>query len=147
MSPRFLEDLRADETWQTGTLTVDEAMLREFAHCFDPQPMHTDPVAAEQSFFGELVGSGWHAACLTMRLVVESKPLGSTPLIGVEVSRIRFHKPLKPGMMLSATGTVLETRPLNSRPGHGIAQVGIETREGKSPLLSMQWTLLVPQRP
>lgn len=147
MTARFLEDLTIGEVWRTGSLTVDEAAIRAFAGQYDPQPMHTDPEAAAGGFFGRLIGSGWQTACLTMRLVVESRPLGGTPLIGMEVGPIRFHTALLPGMSLTAAGTVTAARPLNSRPGYGIAQVMIETaHDGHAPLLSMEWKLLVPRR-
>jgi acyl dehydratase len=58
--------------------------------------MHVDEVAAQEGFFGKLVASGWHALALTMRLVVETQPFGDAPLIGAELGKIRFTKPIPP---------------------------------------------------
>src|SRR3712207_7132571 len=47
---------------------------------FDPQPFHMDEIAAKESFVGALIGSGWHTACINMRLVAEGKILDSTSI-------------------------------------------------------------------
>ena len=91
----------ADPTSLTVGETVTSASMRltrdaaiNFAKEFDPQPMHLDDTAAKASFFGTLVASGWHALALTMRLAVETRPFGDQPLIGAEISQIRFTRPI-----------------------------------------------------
>jgi len=37
----------------------------DFARRFDPQPCHTDPVAAKRSVFGGLIASAWYTPLMT----------------------------------------------------------------------------------
>jgi acyl dehydratase len=94
-------------TFGTARLTADKVI--DFAAEFDPQPMHTDPEAARSTFFKGLVASGWHVLALTMRLIVEAKPLGNIPLIGVEISNIYFRRPVPPDAVLAVRITLDRT--------------------------------------
>lgn len=51
---------------------VEAEQIVAFATQFDPQPFHTDAVAAAASPFGTLIASGWHTASITMKLLVGS---------------------------------------------------------------------------
>src|SRR5476649_2035849 len=83
-SPRYFEDVAVGERTRTGSYTFERNSIVEFARLYDPQPMHLDEEAAKASFFGRLVASGWQTLGVTMRLMVEAKPLGTTPLIGLQ---------------------------------------------------------------
>ena len=66
----YWEDFTPGETVEIGRHTFTEQEMIEFARQFDPQPFHTDPEAAQQSFFGGLIASGWHTCAIAMRLMV-----------------------------------------------------------------------------
>jgi acyl dehydratase len=132
MTPLYLEDLAPGMTLQGGPITVSEADAVGFARTFDPQPFHTDPVAARSSMFGEMILSGWHTAALSMRMLVDS-PLAQVAngLVGIEVKHMRWPRPALPGDTLTLTVEVLETRLSRSRPGWGTAHFRWTTRNGK----------------
>ena len=67
----FLEDLRVGQRFSSGSHTLDEAQIKEFAAQFDPQPFHLDGETAKGTLFGGLAASGWHTAAITMKLLVE----------------------------------------------------------------------------
>ena len=67
----YWEDFKAGDRIEMGRHTFTEAEIIDFARQFDPQPFHTDPQAAKQSFFGGLVASGWHTCSVGMRLSVD----------------------------------------------------------------------------
>jgi acyl dehydratase len=127
--PLYLEDLTPGMTLQGGPITVSEADAIGFARSFDPQPFHTDPVAARSSMFGELILSGWHTAALSMRMLTDS-PLSKVAngLVGIEVRKLRWPRPARPGDTLTLTVEVLETRVSQSRPGWGTALLRWTTR-------------------
>ena len=129
MAVLYLEDLTPGMTVQSGPLTVTEAEAIAFARQFDPQPFHTDPVAAKDSLFGELVLSGWHTGALSMRMLLDT-PLGSIAngLVGIEVRKMRMPRPARPGDTLTVTAQVVETRPSATRPGWGTALLRVTTR-------------------
>ena len=92
MSAFTLRDLRIGQAFETGSLVISREDIVAFAASFDPQPMHLDEAAAEQTLFGRLVASGWHVAALTMRLMVQARPFGATPLIGAEIEPYTTYK-------------------------------------------------------
>ena len=122
-APFYFEDLTAGLTFRTGTQTLDAEAIKAFARQYDPQPFHTDPVAAKDSFFGELVASGWHTMAATMRLLVdgEFKPAGG--VIGGGVDEFRWPIPVRPGDTLTVVSEVVESRPSKSRPEIGMVRV------------------------
>lgn len=145
--PLYLEDIAVGDRTQTGEIPVTRDMITTFAADYDPQPMHIDEVSARSTLFGELVGSGWQTLAITMRLLVDARLLGSTPIVGAEFRAIRFHAPVRPGDRLRATAEVLATRRSKSRPDRGFMDLSVRTENqcGHS-LVTQTWTLVVPTR-
>jgi acyl dehydratase len=142
----YFEDLTLGATYTSHKRTLGLEEQLAFARDWDPQPMHLDAEAAQTSPFGKLVGSGWHTLCTTIRLMVEAKPFGDTPLLGMQVDDIRFHKPLLAGMTLHAVGEVVGLRP-SSKGGRGYVQFRVTTYADGEVIATQQWTMLVPGRP
>src|SRR5580704_12033911 len=107
----YLDDMQVGQRFTSGTYLVDEAQIIAFAKQFDPQPFHTDPEAAKNSFFEGLVASGWHTAAIT----------GG----GGEIS---WPKPTRPGSILHVESEVLELKQSKSRPDRGMAIIRNETK-------------------
>ena len=103
------------------TLVSREAVLA-FAGAFDPQPFHLDDAAAEASLFGRLSASGWHTCAMAMRMMCDDYLLESSSLGSPGIDELRWLKPVYPGDTLSVRLAVLETRPMNSRPGVGLVR-------------------------
>ncbi len=117
-APVFLEDLSVGDEFRSGEYQLDEDQIVAFAREFDPQPFHTDGEAAQQTFFQGLAASGWHTAAITMKLLVQSVPLGGG-LIGAGGS-LEWPRPTRPGDTLRAHCRVLEIKPSRSKPDRGI---------------------------
>jgi acyl dehydratase len=147
LAARHLEDFAAGDRIRTGSIHISEAMSLEFARMYDPQPIHLDAEAPRDSMFGGLVTSGWQTLALTMRLIADAKPLGATPMIGIEVQNLRFLHPVRPGDTLTVEAEVLGSRRSESRPGRGFLDVAVTTRnQDGHPVVTQRWTLLVPTR-
>lgn len=145
--PLYLEDIQVGDLVETKKLTVTRDMIIAFAEQYDPQPMHLDEKAAYDTIFGELVGSGWQTLALTMRLLVDARLLGGTPLIGAELKNIRLHAPLSPGDTLQASAEVTAIRPSKSRPDRGLIDLKVTTRNAEGMTLASQnWSLVMPCR-
>ena len=145
--PVTLADLRPGQQFETGSLVLGRDELVAFAAAFDPQPMHLDEVAAGRTRFDRLIASGWQVAALTMRLMVEARPFGTTPLIGAEVESLRFRRPVLPGTRLRCRATVTGIE-AGARPGQGYARLAVETldADGGEVLLVQRWKMLLPDR-
>ena len=142
----YLDDLRVGQRFTTGEYELDEERAVAFARDWDPQPFHTDPDAAADSFFGELVASGWHTAAITMRLAVQGLPIAGG-LIGAG-GEISWPAPTRPGAVLHVEAEVLEVRPSRSRPDRGMAVVRMETVDREGAVAQVfTVTMVVPRRP
>ena len=149
MPPLYLEDLTPGMTVSAGPLTVSEEEAIAFARQFDPQPFHTDPLAARQSMFGELVVSGWHTAALSMKMLTDcALNKIANGLVGIEIRHMRWPRPTRPGDTLTFTVEVLETKKSRSRPGWGTAVLRWITRNQRGePVLEMENVAWVATRP
>lgn len=144
---RYLEDLVPGQGFGSPSYTVTAEDIKSFATAWDPQPFHLDEDAAKDSFFEGLAASGWHTAAATMRLIVTSEmtlPLG---VIGTGLDSLTWHRPVRPGDVLTVRIEVLETREMRSRPGLGLAKLRVVTLDGDGKAVqTLQTSLLVPTR-
>lgn len=140
-----LEDLAPGQTFRSESHTIDATQIKAFASQFDPQPFHLDEELAKQSFFGELVASGWHVAAITMRLLVECTPIAGG-LVGAG-GDIRWLRPTRPGDTLQVDNEVVEIKASNSRTDRGTVTMRSTTRnqDGKSVMVMIS-SLVVPTR-
>jgi len=115
----FFEDLQVGESFMSGSYEMTQERILSFASEFDPQPFHTDPDAAQRTFFAGLAASGWHTSAVTMRLLVESVPVAGG-LIGAG-SEITWPRAVRPGDLLRVTTTIKELAASKSKPDRGFA--------------------------
>ena len=128
---KFFEDIRVGESSDIGRHTFTAEEIKAFAARFDPQPFHLDEAAGARSQFGALCASGWHTACVWMRLMIKYRrredeerrargeavaQLGPSP----GFRDLKWLKPVRAGDTIAYATEVVEMRPLNSRPGWGI---------------------------
>ncbi len=148
MTPRYLEDFAAGQTFGSGRVTVETAQIKTFAAEFDPQPFHLDEEAARGTIFRGLAASGWHTAALTMRLLVQGELEPAGGIVGAGFDELRWPRPVRPGDELRVESEVLELRPSRSRPGQGLIKVRTTTlnQDGEAVQIAVG-TLVVPRRP
>lgn len=141
------EDLRVGDRFNTAEHTVTAEEIITFARQYDPQPFHTDPTAAKDSLFGELVASGWHTAALSMNLMVRGEMGLDGGVIGNTVESLRWPRPVRPGDRLRVVMEVMALDPEPSRTGRGKLKLGCRTlnQDGKA-VQEMTANLLVARR-
>jgi acyl dehydratase len=142
--PLWWEDFQVGDTSELGTHTFTEAEIIEFARQFDPQPFHTDPVAARNSIYGGLIASGWHTCAVGMRLMCDSYINRTVSMGSPGVDSVRWLRPVRPGDTLTYRRTVLEARPSNSRPEAGLVRSRWEAlnQNGEVVLTMEGWGML-----
>lgn len=123
---RYFEDYIPGSVHCFGSISVDEDEIIRFAHRYDPQVMHTDPVAARQNMYGGLIASGWQTAGLMMNLYANHYLSKVASLGSPGVDELRWLKPVRPGDTLSIRVTVVEATPSRSKPDRGIVRSFIE---------------------
>lgn len=116
----YLEDLAVGAQFRSGSYTMTEDEIKQFARQYDPQVFHLDDAKARDTLFGGLAASGWHTAAVAMRLLVEGGLPLASGLIGAG-TELRWPRPVRPGDTLTVQTTVLEILPSRSKPDRGIA--------------------------
>ena len=142
---RYFEDFAEGQVIELGTIPVlSEDDIIAFARQYDPQPFHTDPVAAKDTIYGGLIASGWQTALLTMRLMVDEL-LSQTAAQGSPgVENIRFLKPVRAGDRLRGRYTVLVAEPSAKKPTRGkiLGRTELLDDEGAVVYSMDGWTLI-----
>lgn len=143
----FLDDLTVGQCWHGGPIHVTEDDIIRFAAEYDPQPMHTDPVAAAQGRFGGIIASGWHVASLVMRDFVDKAPFGTTPMLGLKVDDLTWRSPVRPGDTLSARREIVAITPSASKPDRGVVTIRmIATKQDGTEVMSFLNLIQLPTR-
>ena len=140
----YLEDLKVGQHFKTGSHALTEAEIIAFARQYDPQPFHTDPIAAKDTFFGGLAFRAGRRAAISMRLQVESGP----QLAGGMIShrRTQLAPAHKAGRYyLTVESEILEVTPSRSG-GQGFVPSKAETVNQKGALLQVQTSKLLVWR-
>lgn len=147
-TPRYFEDFVIGEQFESENLTVTEADIITFALQFDPQPFHTDPVAAINTALHGLAASGWHTAAMTMKLFVASGPKPVGGLIGAGVEQLEWPIPVRPGDTLHVQWEAIALRELRTKPMNAIATMQCSTFNQHGEIVqSFRPKLFVPKRP
>lgn len=122
---RYYEDLTVGATSKgTATYLVTEEEIVEVGRRWDPQPFHTDPVAAAASPFGGLVASSVHLFAMAIAVGVKGDPTAAVSSLGFEA--MVNHAPARPGDVLRTRTTVQARRLSRSRPGLGVVETLVE---------------------
>jgi acyl dehydratase len=141
----YFETIAVGDSDSFGAYEVTREEITTFAGQYDPQPIHTDPEAAEASMFGGLVASGWHTAAMTMRLLVDHKLTDSGALGALGIDSLRWPEPVRPGDTLSVRTEVLAKAPFDEDRGR--VDIEVETvTDGGEVVLSMVGKVLWRRR-
>lgn len=120
MPKYFYEDFPLGDVREVEGPTLTEAEIIGFASQFDPQYFHTDPARAKDSPYGGLIASGFHTACLCLRLVCDSYLLDTANLGSPGMRELKWTAPVRPGDSLRLRVTVIEASPSRSKPDRGV---------------------------
>ena len=116
----WYEDFTPGREFAHAPRAVTAEEIIEFAREFDPQPFHLSEEAGKASILGGLCASGWHTCSITMRQFYDSilQHTASEGAPGIDVCE--WRRPLMAGDSVSGTTTVVDRRPMRSRPGIGL---------------------------
>jgi len=114
---RYLEDFQVGQTFELGEFTLTAEDIIAFGERYDPQSFHLSDDA--DGPFGGLIASGWQTGSNCQHLLV-TKLLGDSASLGSPgVERIRFLKPVRPGVSYAARFKVQEVTPSKRREDRG----------------------------
>jgi acyl dehydratase len=143
----YFDDFVLGATTRTGSVTMTEADMIAFAKQFDPQLMHTDPIAAME-ITGGLIASGWHTASISMRLMLDARSKPTPPgTLGLGVEQMKWRVQVRPGDVLDALIKVVALRDSASKPGFGIVTTEMATfnQRGQT-VLELRTSAIFPKK-
>lgn len=142
------EDFEVGETTELGSHRITEAEILAFARQYDPQPFHTDPVAARASLYGGLIASGWHTGAMLMRMVCDSAIPGHATNGAIGFDDLKWLKPVRPGDVLSVENVVVEKIESRSRRDIGVVKIAgrVLSQTGEA-VMSLTSLVLYRRRP
>jgi acyl dehydratase len=144
---RSFEDFMVGEIMMVGTVEVTAKDIRSFAERFDPQPMHLDDNAEQNTVVSGLFASGLHTVCLHMRLFADGVLRDSTSMGSPGVEEVRYLAPVRAGDSLTLRVEVVGARASRSRPEMGLVVLRSQMINARSvPALEMTATLMLGRR-
>lgn len=145
---RWFEDYEAGSVHRYGWLSLTEQEIVDFAHRYDPQPFHTDPVAAAEGPLGTHMASGWQTCALLMRLFADHYLSRCASLTSPGVDELRWTAPVRPGDRLALEVRTIETRRSRTKPDRGLVRSGCElATEGGVVVLTLSAMNILAVRP
>jgi len=141
------EDFTDGEVIEGDPITVSRDEIVAFARQFDPQAVHLDEEAAEQTFIGTLIASGWHTACLGMRLLQRDAFRGHSSMGSPGIEELRWLRPVMPGHRLRARIVVDGTRASASKPDRGFVRFTMTLLDqSDQKVMTQAFTVMVARR-
>jgi acyl dehydratase len=147
MAPRAYEDFSVGEVVEAGPHLVTAEDIRSFAARFDPQPMHLDASAAQNTVVDGLYASGMHTVCIHMRLLVDGFLRDTRSMGSPGVEEVRYLAPVRAGDSLTLRLEVTGLRASASRPDIGFLRFTSQIiNQSGTPVMRMVSTLMFARR-
>jgi acyl dehydratase len=144
---RTFEDFKVGDIMEFGPIVVTAADIKAFAARFDPQPMHLDEDARQNTILDGLFASGLHTVCLHMRLFADGILRDSTSMGSPGVEEVRYLSPVRAGDSLTLRVEIAGMRPSKSRPEMGLVNFRSQMVDADAkPVLEMIATLMFGRR-
>jgi len=147
MSGFFFEEFRVGRKFTTEPVVLSESEIIAFARKYDPQPIHTDPVAAGKSIYGGLIASGFQTIAVAAGQWLRTGQQEGTGLGGPGLRDIRWLAPVRPGVELHTTLEVTDARVSRSKPDRGILHLAYTMRNDSETVVTFTVIIMVKRRP
>lgn len=143
----YFEDFEVGRVFETDTkkITAEEIIL--FGNNFAPLPYHTDPEAAKNYMFGELVAAGFHTCSISFGLFIRSGIFDDCAMGSPGFNKVRWKNPVRPEDRLKVTATVTAASPARDENGRNlISLLFITTNQNNEMVLEMETRHFVRSR-
>jgi acyl dehydratase len=147
MPERYYEDFAPGQVLPLGEREITKDEIIAYASVYDAQPFHIDEAAAKKLMLGGLAASGWHTACVIMRMNYDSWLKDTASLGAPGIDELRWTKPVRPGDRLSGRLEITQTRTSKSRPEMGLVGMActVENQAGEV-VLTQKHTQIIRRR-
>ena len=147
MAITYFEDFILHQKTTGGEYNVSKKDIMEYAEKWDPQPYHIDETKAKASIHGGVIASAAHTLAISfmLRHQIESD---IADIAGLELDKMVFPKPVRPGDSLSVSIEYVERRESRKQPDRGIVTRVIDVKNQKGETVcKYRDTFLAEKRP
>jgi acyl dehydratase len=147
MPERYYEDFEPGHVLPLSPREITKDEIIAYASVYDAQPFHIDEEAAKHLMLGGLAASGWHTACVVMRMNYDGWLKDTASLGAPGIEELRWVKPVRPGDRLIGRLEISETRTSKSRPEMGLVGMSctVENQSGDL-VLTQKHTQIIRRR-
>lgn len=144
----WFEDFEAGRVFVSRPHTLTEDEIVAFGRSYANLPYHTDPEAARDTMFGELVAPGYMTAALSFGLFVDIGVLRACGMGSPGVDKLRWHRPVRPGDTLHVEAEVAEVSPAAEPKGRNAIRMAYTTvNQRGEPVMTLSSLHFVRPRP
>ena len=119
----YFDDMKIGATMEIAPVVIEKQKMLDFAHTYDPIPLHTDEEYAKSTLFRALIAPGVMSFMSVWAKYLESDFFGNE-LIAGKSTKIEWHKPVYAEDVLHGVATVTNLVRRNAR--NGIVEITID---------------------
>lgn len=119
----FFDDIRLGMTVDVAPVTIEKEKMLDFAHNYDPIPLHTDEEYAKNTPFGKLIAPGVMSFMSVWAKYIEVDFYGEELLAG-KSTKIEWLKPVFADDVLTGKATV--TNMVKRSERNGLVEVSFD---------------------
>ena len=123
IKPKYFDDFRVGESFETEPNFVSKDEIIEFASKYDPQAFHLDEEAAKKGPFGQLTSSGFMTLGKSFTQIFNTDVFNGSSMGAWGLDELRWTKPVYPGDTLKTKVEVLEKKLSSKNPIKGTVRL------------------------
>ena len=143
----YFEDFKIGRVFITDSQKITKEDIIAFGNDFAPLPYHTDPEAAKDYMFGELVAAGFHTCSISFGLFIRAGIFDDCAMGSPGFNKLRWKLPVRPGDILKVSARVTEASPAKNDKGRNLISVlFVTTNQENQTVLEMETRHFVRSR-
>ena len=119
----YFNELKVGMSVEIAPAVIEKQKMLDFAHTYDPIPLHTDEAYAKDSPFGQLIAPGVMSFMSVWAKYLEADFFGEELLAG-KSTKIEWHKPVYADDVLYGKAVITNLVQRNAR--NGIVEITIK---------------------
>jgi len=144
----YFEDFKIGRVFKTDSQKITKEDIIAFGNDFAPLPYHTDPEAAKDYMFGELVAAGFHTCSISFGLFIRAGIFDDCAMGSPGFNKLRWKVPVRPDDILKVSASVTEASPAKDDKSRNlISLLFVTTNQENQTVLEMETRHFVRSRP
>ncbi len=133
----YFEEFYIGQHFKLNPITLSSNEIDEFAHLYDPQPIHIDPEFAKNGLFKGIIASGFHTLSVVWGEWIRTNHFGTEIIGGTGLDFVKWSGPVRPGDILH-TNVEIVGKEASSKGNRGLVAIRftVSNQEGQTVLIT-----------